>query len=50
MEIRLNGNQYDCLWDKLATSNEEYHIASLYHPPTFEYSVTDFIDFLANFL
>ena len=49
-EIRLDGNQYECLWDKLATSNQEYHIASLYHPPTFEYSVTDFIDFLANFL
>ena len=48
-EIRLDGNQYECLWDKLATSYREYHIASLYHPPTFEYSVTDFIDFLANF-
>ena len=48
-EIRLDGNQYECLWDKLATSNREYHIASVYHPPTFEYSVTDFIDFLANF-
>ena len=30
------------------TTNEDYFVASVYHPPTFGYYETVFIDFLVN--
>ena len=30
------------------TTNKDYFVASVYHPPTFDYYETAFIDFLVN--
>ena len=46
MDVR--GNEYKCLWAKVSTTNQDYFVASVYHPPTFDYHETAFIDFLVN--
>ena len=36
-EIDVRGNEYECLWAKVSTTNRDYFVASVYHPPTFDY-------------
>ena len=47
-EIDVRGNEYEYLWSKVSTTNQDYFVASVYHPPTFDYHETAFIDFLVN--
>ena len=47
-QIDVRGNEYECLWAKVSTTNQDYFVASVYHPPTFDYCETAFIDFLVN--
>ena len=47
-EIDVRGNEYECLWAKVTTTNKDYFVASVYHPPTFDYYETTFIEFLVN--
>ena len=37
-----------CAWVKISTTNQGYFVASVYHPPTFDYYETGFIEFLIN--
>ena len=46
-EMPMEGNQYECLWAKVATPNQDY-VASAYHPPSYDYCETHFIGFLVN--
>ena len=45
-EIDVRGNEYECLLAKVSTTNQDYFVASVYHPPTFGYYETAFIEFL----
>ena len=45
-EIDVRGNEYECLWAKVSTTNQDYFVSSVYHPPTFGYYETAFIEFL----
>ena len=37
-----------CAWVKISTTNQGYFVPSVYHPPTFDYYETGFIEFLKN--
>ena len=37
-----------CAWVKISTTNQGYFVPSVYHPPTFDYYETGFIEFLIN--
>ena len=47
-EIDVPDNEYECLWARVSTTNQDYFVASVYHPPTFDYYETAFIEFLVN--
>ena len=47
-ETDVRGNEYEYLWAKVYTTNQDYFVASVYHPPTFGYYETAFIEFLVN--
>lgn len=47
-EIDLSGNEYECFWAKISAPNQDYCVASVCHPLTFEYNESDFIEFLVN--
>ena len=47
-EIDVPDNEYECLWARVSTTNEDYFVTSVYHPPTFDYYKTAFIEFLVN--
>ena len=47
-EIDVNGNEYECLLAKVSTTNQDYFVTSVYHPPTFDYCENTFIEFLVN--
>ena len=47
-EIDVRGNEYECLRAKVTTTNKDYFVTSVYHPPTFDYCETAFIEFLVN--
>ena len=48
LHSNVRGNEYECLWAKVSTTNQDYFVASVYHPPTFDYYETAFIEFLVN--
>ena len=45
-EIPLLCNEFECLWTKVKTSNSEFFVATVYHPPNPEYNQYDLIDIL----
>ena len=47
-EIHVPHNEYECLWARVSTTNQDYFVALVYHPPTFDYYETAFIEFLVN--
>ena len=47
-EIHVPHNEYECLWERVSTTNQDYFVASVYQPPTFDYYETAFIEFLVN--
>ena len=47
-EIDVPDNEYECLWARVSTTNEDYFVTSVYHPPTFDYYKTAFMEFLVN--
>ena len=47
MEVDVCGNEYECLWVKVSTTNQDYFVASVYHQPTFKMIITKLI--LLNF-
>ena len=47
-EVNVPDNEYECLWARVSTTNQDYFVASVYHPPTFDYHETAFIEFLVN--
>ena len=47
-EIDLCGNGYECFWAKISAPNQDYCVASVCHPLTFDYNESDFIEFLVN--
>ena len=47
-ERDVSGNEYECLWAKVSMINQDYFVASVYHPPTIDYCETTFIEFLVN--
>ena len=46
--VLYHGKLISCLWAKVSKTNQDYFVASVYHPPTFDYHETTFIDFLVN--
>ena len=44
----MSGNEYECLWAKVFTTNQDYFVASVYHLPTLDYCETIFIEFSVN--
>ena len=49
-EIPLLFNEFECLWTKVKTSNSEFFVATVYHPPNPEYNQYDLIDILIDFV
>ena len=47
-EIDVPDNEYECLWARVSTTNQDYFVALVYHPPTFDYYEIAFIEFLVN--
>ncbi len=42
------GNPFECLWTKIITQNSEFFVATIYHPPDYEYNEQDLIEFLID--
>ena len=47
-EIPLLCNEFECLWTKVKTSNSEFLVATVYHPPNPEYNQYDLTDILID--
>ena len=47
-EVDVPDNEYECLWARVSTTNQDYFVASVYHPLLFDYHETAFIEFLVN--
>ena len=46
--VRDLDNPFECLWTKIITQNSEYFVATIYHPPDYEYNELDLIEFLID--
>jgi hypothetical protein len=41
-------NPFECLWTKIITQNSAFFVATIYHPPDYEYNEQDLIEFLID--
>ena len=41
-------NPFECLWTKIITQNSEFFVATIYHPPDYEYNEQDLVEFLID--
>ena len=41
-------NDFECMWSKIVTSNSEFYVAVVYHPPNSDYLASDLVDHLID--